>query len=288
MTAGGGGLRRFVISRMVRLYPAFWACCTITFLVILAIGGSRFSASTSQYLVNLTMLSEFVGVDSIDGAYWSLFVELRFYALVAVVLAIGRIHQAQGFLVFWLAASIALEIVPNGKLRFILLADYSAYFIAGATCYLIWSKGMSWTRAGLIVLAWALAVVQAVKALPGFESQYATPISGYVVGAIITAFFVAMLLVALKRTGFWGRNRWMLAGVLTYPLYLLHQNIGFMIFNVGYPAVNPHVLLWGTFAGMLAAAYAVHALVEKRVSRPMKNGMNKALDAMQRIPARSA
>lgn len=36
MTAAHAGLRDFVISRVVRLYPAFWACCTVTFLVILA------------------------------------------------------------------------------------------------------------------------------------------------------------------------------------------------------------------------------------------------------------
>ena len=31
MTAANGSLRSFAISRIVRLYPAFWACCTVTF-----------------------------------------------------------------------------------------------------------------------------------------------------------------------------------------------------------------------------------------------------------------
>ena len=35
------------------------------------------------------MLSGFVGVPSIDGVYWSLFVEIRFYLLVLLVLAFG-------------------------------------------------------------------------------------------------------------------------------------------------------------------------------------------------------
>ena len=57
----------------------------------------RFHASVSQYLVNMTLLSEFVRVPAIDGVYWSLFVELKFYALVAIVLAAGRIHHVQLF-----------------------------------------------------------------------------------------------------------------------------------------------------------------------------------------------
>ncbi|WP_053159091.1 hypothetical protein [Pseudomonas sp. P1.8] len=51
---------------------------------------------------------------------------------------------------------------------------------------------------------------------------------------------------------------WATLGALTYPLYLLHQMTGFMIFNVAYPAVSPHVLLWGTIALMVSASYLVH------------------------------
>src|SRR5215471_2445277 len=56
MTAAGGTLKTFVTSRIVRLYPAFWICCTITFVAVLAIGAPRFFASPGQYLVNMTML----------------------------------------------------------------------------------------------------------------------------------------------------------------------------------------------------------------------------------------
>jgi peptidoglycan/LPS O-acetylase OafA/YrhL len=283
MTAASGSLRRFFVSRVVRLYPAFWACCTITFAAIIAIGGSRFSASVSQYLINLTMLNGFVGVPSIDGVYGTLLVEMKFYALVAVILAIGRIHQAQLFLILWLIASIALEIMPISSLRSLLIVEFSAYFIAGATYFLIWSQGVSLTRVGMIILSWGLAVFQTVNRLSTFEKHYNTVMSSDVVAGIITVFFFVMLLVSLKRTGFFSRNNWVLAGSLTYPLYLLHQNIGFMIFNIAYPAINPHLLLWSTIAGALGAAYAVHVFIEKKFSLPLKNAINNSINFMQRL-----
>ena len=283
MTASSGSLRGFVVSRFVRLYPTFWACCTITFAVIVAIGGTRYSASPSQYLINMTMLSDFVGVPAIDGAYWSLFVEMKFYALVAVILVIGRIHQAHIFLILWLIASVALEILPVGKLRYLLIVDSSAYFIAGATYYLIWSQGISLTRVGIVALSWSLALFQSINGLPRFEKHYNTNMSSFVVAGFITAFFFVMFLIASRRTGFWGRNRWMLAGALTYPLYLLHQNIGFMVFNVAYPTVNPHLLFWSTILGVIGAAYAVHIFVEKKFSLPIKNGMNTLIDTIKRL-----
>lgn len=287
MTAANGSLRSFVISRLVRLYPAFWACCTITFLVIIAIGAPRFSASLGQYLVNLTMLNGFVGVPSIDGAYWSLFVEIRFYALVAVVLVLGRIHQAQLFIALWLAATIALEIMPVSKLRYLLIADYATYFIAGATFYLIWSKGPSLARFAIVTISWWLAVYQSIKGLGWIESHFNTTMDAYIVAAIVTSFFAVMLLVALKRSGWIGRSRWMLAGVLTYPLYLLHQNIGYVIFNTGYPAINPHLLFWGTIVAALIAAYAVHRLVEKRFASPMKAALNNLADRIQPLTVKT-
>ena len=282
MTAASGSFRGFFVSRFVRLYPAFWACCTITFALTLAYGGERYSASFSQYLVNMTMLNGFVGVTSIDGAYWSLFVEIRFYALVALVLAIGRIHQTQSFIIAWLAASIALQIVPVSKLRYLLIADYSAYFIAGATYFLIWSQGISVIRIGVLGLSWSLALVQAIQTIQKIEKHYNAGLDGVVVFGIITLFFCVMLLVALRRTGFLGRKRWLFVGSLTYPLYLLHQNVGFMVFNLAYPTVNPHVLLWSVILGAIVAAFGVHLFIERKFSLPLKNGLTIVLDCIQR------
>jgi peptidoglycan/LPS O-acetylase OafA/YrhL len=74
MTASSNNLRVFFISRVVRLCPAFWVCCTLTFLITLAIGRPRFTADLYQYMINMTFLGDLMGVPPIDGVYWSLFV----------------------------------------------------------------------------------------------------------------------------------------------------------------------------------------------------------------------
>jgi peptidoglycan/LPS O-acetylase OafA/YrhL len=285
MTAGGGSLRGFVVSRITRLYPAFWACCTLTFVAGRFLGDGRpeLTATPAQYLVNLTMLSGYLGVPSVDGAYWSLFIEMNFYALVSLVLLAGRIHQAQRFLVLWLALTLVLTAYPSWTLRFIFAADYAAYFIGGATCYLVWLHGLSAARAALLLASWALGLYESLRLLPGMEQRYGAEMSPLVVALGVTACFAVMLLVALRRTGFMGRRRWQMAGVLTYPLYLLHENIGFMIFNAAVPAgVNRWALLAVTVAAMLLLAWAVHALVEKPLARRMKPALDGLFDGVQR------
>ncbi len=280
MNAASGSLRLFVVSRIVRLYPAFWACCTITFVMILSIGAPRFSASIKQYLINMTMMNEFVKVPSIDGAYWSLFVEMRFYALVAMVLVIRKIDKAQLFLMLWLIASIILEFAPIGKLRYLLLVDYSAYFIAGSTFFLIWSQGISVPRIVMVSLCLGDALFNAINRMEKFEPHYNTDMSGYAVAGIITSFFLVMLTISLRKTGRWGPRRWLLAGALTYPLYLLHQNIGYMIFNFAYPAVNPYILFSGVIFVILCVAYIVHVFFEKKFSLKLNKIINNFLDLM--------
>lgn len=278
MTASRGSLRTFAISRFVRLYPAFWACCTISFVAILTLGGSHYSATLGQYLVNMTLFSGFVGVPSIDGVYWSLFIELQFYAMVAALLILGRIHLAQRFLVLWLMVTVALEIFPVDRLRFLFITEYAVYFIAGATAFLIWSRGLSALRIVVFIACTLIALHQSLDGLPSFEKYYGTRMNPLVVAGIIVSFFAVIMAVAMRWTGSLGERRWLTAGALTYPLYLIHQYLGFMIFNAAYPAINRHVLFWGTLLLMLAIAYAVHVLVERRFSPRLKVLSEQAWD----------
>ena len=129
---------------------------------------------------------------------------------------------------------------------------------------------------------------QSINGLPGFEKHYNTSMNTYVVAGIITIFFAVMMLVSLRRTAFFGRTRWLLIGSLTYPLYLLHQNIGFMVFNIAYPSVNAHILFFGTIAAALASAYVVHYFIERRFSAPIKVTLNTLADHLQRLTMRSS
>jgi len=286
MTAERGSLRGFVVSRVVRLYPAFWACCSVTFLIVLAFGAPRFHASFGQYAANMSMLNGFIGFagfDWIDGAYWTLFVEMKFYLLVGAVLVLGRMRQVQGLLIGWLLLSMLGEAWPNKILRYFLIVDYSAYFMGGATCFLVWSRGVSPARIGILAASWALALVQSNKAVAAMAAHYGTDVSAWVAGGLITLSFGVMLLVALGLTGGFGRRRWLAVGALTYPLYLIHQNIGYIVFNHAYPALDAHLLLWGTLAVMLGVAWLVHVLVERRLAPPLKRGFERLLDGGARL-----
>lgn len=279
MSASGGSFRQFAISRMVRLYPAFWVCCSVTFAVIVIFGAPYHFATFKQYLYNMTMLSGFFYVPYIDGAYWSLVVEIQFYALVAVCLLLKQIGKAEEWLTCWLIISLALNIFPNDLLARIFILAYAPYFIAGGMFFFIWSRGVTSSRVIAVAVCWILAMYHAQQDIVDFQARYRTDLDLRIICGVITLFFGAFWLIARRSTGRIGSRSWIALGALTYPLYLVHEVIGYIIFNAAYPRFSQHLVFWGTVALMLLAAQAVHLFAERRYAPVMKKHLEMAWDA---------
>ena len=275
----------FVRSRITRLLPAFWIAVTLTALATLSIGGGRFHVSMGQYLANLTMLGPQLGFDYTDEVYWSLFVELKFYFLVFVVLLTNQIRNVKPLLGVWLGASLLLSLVEAPRIVTVLLMpEWAHYFIAGATFYLIRSEGASPYKLALIGGAYCLSLSRAAAVAIANEVYYGAPISLPVVIGIVSIFYLLFFLTAFGKTSLLNRKGMLLLGAMTYPLYLVHQNVGFMIFNLFDATVNKYVLLLATTGLVLLLAFAVNRYGETPAARLLGHLFDGATSRLRRIP----
>lgn len=284
---GRGALWRFFVSRVSRLYPAYWVCCSLTALAIWAAGDPRFDIGWSRWLANMTMLNGFFGVPHVDSAYWSLQVEMRFYLLVALALVLGLLRHAQWLLWAWVAASaLFVAGVHGGRLEGWMIAPYAALFSGGAACFLIRQLGPSPGRLALVGAACAVALVAAAHEARQLSAHYGVALSVPVVLAAIVLAFAVMLAVGLGATRRLRWKGWVPLGALTYPLYLLHQQIGYLAFN-SWAAGHPP---WRVLALALVAAIVLAWLVHRLVERPLAPRLKKALQALGelRSPRRAA
>jgi peptidoglycan/LPS O-acetylase OafA/YrhL len=281
MSASSGSVRHFVIARIIRLYPAFWICCTITFIATLLIGGTTFTATLQRYAANMTMLSGFFSITPIDSVYWSLVVEMKFYILIFFVLVFRKIQRTKELCGIWLCVSIILELYPESFLNNILIARYAPYFIAGAMFYVINKEGLSLYKIVLVVASFVISVLHAIEKTNGLTVNYHSFFNPYVVVAAISVFFSLFFLISMGYTKNIFSKKCLFWGALTYPLYLIHQNVGFMIFNLAYPALNKHFVVFGTIALMLLISYLVNTRIEKKYSRSMKNYLEQRLFAQK-------
>ena len=284
MTASNTNPTGFVISRISRLYPAFWLAVTLTYAVIVLWGAPRFDATFSQYIYNLSMISGYVYIPHIDEVYWTLLVEMKFYFLVFIILVVRQIKHIKYFLTLWLAYSWLAQFIEfDSYTHFFLFPHYASCFIGGAIFYLIRTQGISVDKAVLLVAAMALSLWVGFKDAVDMQQQYAVAYSPSIVAGIILSFYLLFGWISLKGIKGLQHPLVVTVGALTYPLYLIHQNIGFIAFNRLAGSMNRYLLLLATVIVMLIAAYIIQRYVEKPVSRWMKR-LLRAMAARLWIP----
>lgn len=73
----------FVINRISRLYPAYWAAVSFTFLILFSYalykGGQNLIYLNLKFIGNLTMFQLYLRIPDLDGPYWTLIIEMLFY-----------------------------------------------------------------------------------------------------------------------------------------------------------------------------------------------------------------
>lgn len=268
----------FVISRIVRLYPAYWFAVTLTAVVILVADNSRFSVGLAQYLANLTMIQQAFDVQDVDGVYWSLYVELIFYFWVFLVSITRQITRADKILGVWLAASVAINVFGGltfTNLDFWILPRWSFYFIAGGAFFLIHQRGPSVYLASLAFVSYIMAM--------RLELQFMERGNPYIVGGLITLFFLVFAAISLDWTPP-VKAPWMITiGLLTYPLYLIHQNIGYLLLSELHGTLPR---LWSVVVVvtiMLAGSYLIATQVERRLGSVLKMGSSHVLEIVATV-----
>ena len=84
-------------------------------------------------------------------------------------------------------------------------------------------------------------------------------------------FYFLMLLVSCDKLNKINSSKLTKFGMLTYPLYLIHQNIGFIIFNNLENYINKYVLVVSTIILMLFISFILSDIYESRVSNYLKS-----------------
>jgi peptidoglycan/LPS O-acetylase OafA/YrhL len=254
----------FSVARIVRLYPAYWICVTVTAIAILLSGTGHVPIGLRQYLANLTMIHGFLGIRDVSGVYWTLAVELQFYFLIFVVLLAGQIHRLGRLLGLWLFASIILALrEPHGIAHFFLFPEWSSYFIAGAMLFLIHREGATPYKLAVVAACYILSAAYAIKLLPFGTDPMEPGFSPSVVAGFLAASYAAFVFIALRPRASGGSNPFYLLGLITYPLYLLHQDLGFILLSTAPSGLNRVLVLGTVMAIMIALAWLLHIGPEK-------------------------
>ena len=279
LSASGKPLFHFATGRAVRLYPTYWFACSLTFLTILVAQSPHYSADLKQYLTNMSMVHEAFQVPSIDGVYWSLFVELRFYALIGILLLLNQMKRIELFLIAWLFAGIlSFNGYQHKVIEFFLFPEWSASFIAGSLFYIMQRSGFTLLRIALLITTLVMNLQFSIERQEDIAIFYGQEFNAGVLVSVIFLFYIVFLGVVRNCFGDF-RFKWLVAlGSITYPLYLIHQVIGYIIIEKLNSYMSPLTVLITVMIGMLAVSWGIARYMEPYLSLQLKT-------ALQRLPA---
>ncbi|MFC9236692.1 acyltransferase family protein [Streptomyces decoyicus] len=280
LSGWGRTLRAFIASRVSRLFPAYWAAILLVTAVFALPWVAYKALPPSEVLTNLTMLQQPLGVDRVLGVCWTLWAEMRFYALFAlcVVLPGATRRRVVLFCAGWTLAATLAQAAHQPFLDTVLMPEYAPFFIGGIGLYLLHRYGARDPIAWAIVLvSWLIGQHYAVAGL--WHAPSATAFSyrsTVVIIAVVTLGFALVAAVALGRLH-WANWRWLtVAGALTYPFYLVHEHLGWVVVRalhhgIGLPSYATLVL---TVALMLLLAWVLHRFIERPLTPVLKRSID--------------
>ncbi|MEU9487269.1 acyltransferase [Streptomyces decoyicus] len=280
LSGWGRTLRAFIASRVSRLYPAYWAAILLVTAVFALPWVAYKALPPSEVLTNLTMLQQPLGADRVLGVCWTLWAEMRFYALFAlcVVLPGATRRRVVLFCAGWTLAAALAQAAHQPFLDTVLMPEYAPFFIGGIGLYLLHRYGARDPVAWAIVLvSWLIGQHYAVAGL--WHAPSATAFSyrsTVVIIAVVTLGFALVAAVALGRLH-WADWRWLtVAGALTYPFYLVHEHLGWVVVRalhhgIGLPSYATLAL---TVALMLLLAWVLHRFIERPLTPVLKRSID--------------
>jgi peptidoglycan/LPS O-acetylase OafA/YrhL len=289
----------FFRSRTARLLPALWICATLTFL----------ASSIAQFSSVDALLREYGGAllllpfgPWIDGVYWTLCVEVVFYASVFALLCFKKFHHIDKLAimligisgVYWVLsvverlASTELAWLPDSgsQLAALMLLRHGCFFGAGIFLWLIQRNGLSARRAVVVLSALAIGCVEILFVVDSRKTSLG--------GSPLVPVGIWLIAMALLALAIWRRDAFRphpvvrTLGLVTYPLYLTHNLVGaFLMRWFAQAGVERYSGLVLAVAIVLAVSYAVASFAEPGLKRTIVNTIDRAARFRSRGPVSS-
>lgn len=259
----------FIVSRMARLYPAYWCALAVSVAVAVFLPLPVYSSVTlAQVLVNISMAQGFLGVPHVDDVYWSLTYELGFYFLAGLALLLGAIRHAERLAAAWVGMSIFLQSAVPGflallpwRVQALFVVPYSGLFVAGYVFYRIRTQGSSPWRLALLGVCFVQQLINARHSVLDVVE----------VGAFTAAFFAIFVLCIRGHAAILRHPLLVWLGTISYPLYLSHPGVGirvqFALHALGLP---PWAILMGATSFAVGLAWLISVVVERPGGRTIR------------------
>lgn len=264
---------QFWKARFFRLFPLYW------FSLIFILGLQYFGKSSrlwdgsclksdqiENFIVNFTMLQSFLGFEDLDGAAWTLGVELNFYLIIFLIIFFVKKLRMQYFLLFILL--IITVIYKSDRIPFpfesfymnFFAGRYLPLFFMGIFCYNFHKKVLSSFSVLLFMFSFILQLLIYYKHSGNiFHGSFLLIVIFlfFIGGSIIERILLVIPLIL--------RRPFVLLGDISYSLYLLHGSLILYLSHIlkTFKIYDFNLLAISSIIFVLLFSYGTYYFIEK-------------------------
>ena len=230
----------FLSRRMFKIFPAY----SVNVALIFALGyfnSDHANWNLKLLLANLFMVQDVFGQDLLNGVYWTLLIEIKFYIFIALQYLLLRDRGTVAVMVSLIAINSVIWWTRG--YASMLLTFFPTFYI-GIQVYR--AERSNWDRIGVLRLSGSVALV--AFSLLMFDQHYPYWSAAYLIGEAAALSLFLRSNIWTGTLNFFGR--------ISYSDYLYHASLGLLLFALIGTATN-----WvGNLAAVALAIVATTAV----------------------------
>lgn len=280
-------LRRYLVRRAIRVYPAYW----IVFLGIAAVAAAMPSLNeavpvgAALWAKSLLLLPQDPQIVGGTGAplivvAWSMQYEIVFYAVFALFIVSPRLGLGGlAAMVAWWVLSSMMPVLPAFPLRFMKPHFFAIFAVGVGAAWIIQRRAVTshrhWIAAGMSLYA-GLAGFENAEMLFGAINHYPERLDLVSFGYGLASGFVVCGLVTAEMLSRWQPPRLLtLMGDASYALYLLHfpviSGLCKLFTKFGNGGAWTLVSFVAIFLACCVTAVAFHLMIERPIMQAFRS-----------------
>jgi peptidoglycan/LPS O-acetylase OafA/YrhL len=304
-SAQGNTASGFAKRRIIRLYPTAWICTSITFVTVGIFQGSKYWSSDLGALVHTIAITPWTN-NWIDASFWTLGVELSFYFIIFLLRTFG-LYERLGTVMIALGTSTSIlavyrcgieaglyggghqgariMAVAQNQKYFFLLFNHGMFFALGSLIWLCFEQRVRPSRligAGICTVGGLAEIYlharlfvsdaeqRALGAIEGARCHPILPMTIWMLAVLAIIYSVSFNGRVSELVGPRGTKVTRYLGLMTYPLYLIHQKAGFEIIGRLKPRIGFSTSVFLTGSLMILLSFIIVRFLEKPLQSVFK------------------
>jgi peptidoglycan/LPS O-acetylase OafA/YrhL len=219
-----GAPHRFLLNRLLRIYPTYWLTCVLALAIYVPLGHPELQLDAASIAANLAILVAPQGTFFWISLIWAVGIELRFYFVAALMsLAHGLVKRpVLVHALFWVGALVLYLVTVASDYQRLATFRHAPYFVFGVALYhFVAYRGVRAALAAAGAFPFVLHAYWAYNAAGPTALPSSTLVFVATLAAMVALCFVTIPIRAARVDK--------LLGDLTYPLYLVHWPIVWLV-----------------------------------------------------------